>query len=71
MGLLACLVIFFGPLAGPFAEPLAYVDFDPVRMIVATAVLAGSIVLSLGDQGSLQAWSAGWPSQCGSFGGSR
>lgn len=41
LGLLVC----FDPLGGPLAEPLAYVDFDPLRMVIATFVLLALIAL--------------------------
>ncbi len=43
--LLAYALVFVGPLGGPLSEPLAYVDFDLVRMTVATVVLAALIGL--------------------------
>jgi hypothetical protein len=44
-GLLLGILVCGGPLAGPLAEPLAYVDFDPVRMVAAAAVLLALIAL--------------------------
>jgi hypothetical protein len=41
MEFLCDFLVCLGPLGGPLSEPLALVDFDWVRMIVATAVLAG------------------------------
>ena len=44
-GLLLGLLVCFGPLGGPLAEPLAYIDFEPVRMVAATVVLLALIGL--------------------------
>lgn len=43
--LLYDVLVCLGPLGGPLAEPLAYVDFDPLRMIAATVVLLAVIAL--------------------------
>ena len=39
------MLLFIGPLGGPFAEPFAYTDLSIVRMIGCGTVLGGFILL--------------------------
>jgi len=39
------LLVLFGPVAGPFAEPLAFIDFSVARMFAWAAVLLPLIAL--------------------------
>jgi hypothetical protein len=42
---LSALLVLFGPSAGPFAEPLAFVEYSWPRMLGLGAVLLGLIAL--------------------------